>query len=304
MEGRVILNPSAGSAQDIETLQKSLERLGTFEILQTNEKGNATKLARAALADGCTQVIAAGGDGTINEVVNGLAEDWQQAVLGIIPLGTGNDLARTLGVPADIDAAIDVLARYDTRGIDIVRVDSDATRYFINVSAGGFSGLVNEHLSEDVKETWGPLAYLRSAVKALPQIDEYDMSLYFDDDDPVKIQAYNMVVANARYVAGGIPIAPQARLDDGLMDVVVIPVLSMPKLAVLMPLILLGHHLDNEDILFRRVRSLRIDSTPGMWFNADGELVGNEPATFTMLPHTLRMIVGPEFDAQSDEDAA
>lgn len=290
----VILNPQAGSVGDVETVKAGVQRLGDVTLYTTEHPGDAQRHARQALADGCAFIVAAGGDGTINEVVNGLSENWEQAALGILPLGTGNDFVRTINVPLDLDRALDVLAARKTRLLDVVCVTSDATRYFINVSAGGFSGLVDEKLTSEMKQTWGPLAYLRSAAAALPDLTDYHTFIAFDDEDALEVKVYNVVVANARYVAGGIPIAPQAEPDDGLVDVLIVPAESMPRLALLVPQILLGQHVDNDLVRFRRARKLRVDSHPRMWFNADGELVGNEPSTFEVLPRTLQVIVGPE----------
>jgi diacylglycerol kinase (ATP) len=294
MDGCVILNPKAGSAGDITRLRAELYRLGNVTLHTTENPGDAQRLARTALDDGCTLVVAAGGDGTINEVVNGLAHNFAQARLGVIPLGTGNDFVRSINVPNDLTAAIDVLINEQTELLDVVRVTSDEARYFINVSAGGFSGLVDEKLTAEMKQTWGPLAYLRSAAMALPDLTDYHTYITINDDEQHEVSVYNIVVANARYVAGGIPIAPMAEMNDGLVDVMIVPVASIPKLALLVPKILLGQHADDELISFHRARKLRIDSQPKMWFNADGELVGNEPSTFEVLPNALSVIVGPK----------
>lgn len=297
MAGCIILNLNAGSAGDVDALRHAIRRLEDVALLETTRPGHAAELARRAVNGGCDLVVAAGGDGTINEVVNGLSANWAQARLGILPLGTGNDLARTLALPLDIGTAVEVLGQNRVHALDVVCVESDATRYFLNVSAGGFSGVVNEHLSEELKAAWGPFAYLRAAMDALPDLANYHMTIQFDDEAPQELVAYNLVVANARYVAGGVPIAPLALLDDGKADVVIVPAASMPRLTLLAPQIWLGRHLDNPDVLFRRARCIHVESSPGMWFNTDGELVGNEPTTFTVLPRVLRVIVGPEFDA-------
>ena len=289
----VIANPNSGTA-DGEALEQAIKRLGDVMLRTTEQEGDAKRLAEEAVADGYNVIVAAGGDGTLNEVVNGLASDFSQATLGLIPLGTGNDFARTLAIPDDVDAAVNIIAAGMVRSVDVVRVSSDKARYFINVSSGGFSGLVDEKLTDEMKQTWGPLAYLRSAAAALPDLSEYHTSLVFDDTERLDITAFNVIVANARFVAGGIPIAPQAILDDGLADVLVIPAASMPELALLAPQILLGTHQDSELVTFRRARKLFIESHPGMWFNTDGELVGNEPATFDVLPRALRVIMNSE----------
>ena len=293
MKGCCILNPNAGTAGDVDALTAGIQRIGAITLRTTENPGDAQRLAREAVADGCDLVVAAGGDGTINEVVNGLAADFAKARLGIIPLGTGNDFVRTVNIPTELDAALAVLAADREQRLDVVRVTSDDTRYFINVSAGGFSGLVDEKLTAEMKQTWGPLAYLRSAAEALPDLTDYHTDITFDDDEQHEVKSYNIVIANARFVAGGIPIAPQAQIDDGLVDVMIVPVASMPQLALLIPKILMGQHLDDDRLIFRKARKVRVDSRPKMWFNADGELVGNEPSTFEVLPRALRVVVGP-----------
>ncbi len=210
--------------------------------------------------------------------------------MGLIPLGTGNDFARSIGVPTDLEAAIDLIRAGTTRAVDLVRVTSDELRYFVNVSAGGFSGLVDEKLTPEMKKTWGPLAYLRSAAAAWPELRAYHTTLAFDEDESLMLELYNVVVANGRYVAGGTLIAPEAEIDDGLLDIVLIPKRPAPELAMAMAQIALGTHLSSKTIVFRRAAKLTVNSKPGMWFNVDGELVGNEPARFEIVPRALRFI--------------
>jgi diacylglycerol kinase (ATP) len=209
-------------------------------------------------------------------------------------MGTGNDFVRTINIPSDIEQAVDVLAKQHTRKLDIVRVQSDESRYFINVANGGFSGLVNEKLTDEMKSSWGPLSYLRGALAALPNLQDYHTFVTFDDEDEQEIAAYNITVANARYVAKGIPLAPRAEPADGLLDVVIVQAAALPQLATLVPQILLGNHLDSDLIIFRRVRKVAVRAQPGMWFNVDGELVGNEPSSFEVVPLALEVVVGPE----------
>lgn len=287
----IILNPNAGTADEITEFEASLQDLGEVTIRKTREAGDAKLFAEEALDNGYDLVVAAGGDGTINEVVNGLSKDFAKARMGIIPLGTGNDFARSINVPNGAEA-VNVLKAAHIRALDVVRVTSSFVRYFINVSAGGFSGIVNEKLTDEMKQSWGPLAYLRSAVSAIPDLTDYHTYIKFNDKPPVRLKTYNIVVANGRYVAGGIPIAPQAELDDGLLDIIIVPAESMLKLALLVPQILNGQHLSSDTIIYKRARKVKIDSQPGIWFNVDGELVGNEPAEFEVLPRTLEVIVG------------
>jgi diacylglycerol kinase (ATP) len=286
----VILNPSAGKVCDIDHVVARMKRLPDAEIRLTNKPGSAARLAKTALRRGSELIIAAGGDGTLNEVINGIGENLGGACVGLIPLGTGNDFARSIGVPSDLEIAIDMILAGATRSVDLVRVTSDQVRYFVNVSAGGFSGLVDERLTPEMKKTWGPLAYLRSAAAALPELRAYRTTLAFDNEEALMAELYNVVIANGRYVGGGTSIAPDALVDDGLLDVVLIPKRSGAELAFLAAQIAVGAHLSSKSIVFRRASKLTVNSKPGMWFNVDGELVGNEPARFEILPHALRFI--------------
>jgi diacylglycerol kinase (ATP) len=289
----VVLNPHAGTALVLEQLAEHLQRLPGLTIAETQQPGDARRLAAEAVRNGCDLVVAAGGDGTINEVLNGLAEDFSRAAFGILPLGTANDFARTINVPTDIPAAVDNLLANQTELVDVIRYSGEEIRFFINASAGGFSGLVNEAITDEMKQTWGPLAYLRSAAGVLPNLEDYRTFIALDGEPEEKLHLYNIVVANGRYVAGGIPIAPEAQLNDGLADIVMVPAASLLDLAVLGPQMLLGGHLASDQIIFRRASRVSIRSEPGMWFNVDGELIGNGPATFDVFPRALRIVVGP-----------
>jgi diacylglycerol kinase (ATP) len=286
----IILNPSAGKARDLDDIVARMARLPDAEVRLTNKPGSAARFAKTALKNGRELIVAAGGDGTLNEVVNGIGENSGDVRVGLIPLGTGNDFGRSIEVPPDVDAAIDLIRAGETRAVDLVRVTSDEVRYFVNVSAGGFSGLVNEKLTTEMKKTWGPLAYLRSAAAALPELRAYRTTLAFDNDESLMLELYNVVVANGRYVAGGMLIAPEAAVDDGLLDVILIPKRPAPELALVVAQIALGTHLSSDAIVYRRTAKLTVNSKPGMWFNVDGELVGNEPARFEIVPRALNFI--------------
>ena len=291
MKTCVVLNPKAGSVQDVDALVARLRRIPKTEVCITSKRGSAVSLTRTALRKGCKTIVAAGGDGTLNEIVNALGEKNSGVRVGLIPLGTGNDFARTLGLPTEVEAAIDLLRAGKTRMIDLVRVTSDRVRYFVNVSAGGFSGLVDEKLTPKMKRTWGPLAYLRGATAALPELRAYFTTLSLDNKESLKLSLYNVVIANGRYVAGGRLIAPEASVDDGLLDIVLIQERSAPELALLAGQVALGKHLSSEAIVFRRAAKITINSRPGMYFNVDGELVGKGPAVFEVLPSALQFVV-------------
>jgi diacylglycerol kinase (ATP) len=287
----VILNPIAGSVKDVDSIRERLSVLQPARLCISEKPGEIENLAREAVEAGFEQIVSAGGDGTLNEVVNGIAAASGNAILALVPLGTGNDFARTLGVPIDIDDAIENVLRGQIREVDLVRVTSDLVRYFVNVSSGGFSGLVDEGLTPEMKKTWGPLAYLRSAAAAFPQLRGYVTHVTLDDREALELDLYNVIVANGRYVAGGIPVAPEAEVTDGLFDVILIQERGKADLVLLAAQILVGKHLTSDAIIFHRAKKVAITSKPGMWFNVDGELIGNEPATFELLPKALRCVV-------------
>jgi diacylglycerol kinase (ATP) len=291
MKPYVIFNPSAGSIGEAAAVLTRLQRLKAEVIRTTRRRGDAEKFAREAARKKHDFIISAGGDGTLNEVVNGIVRYLDRVYLGLIPLGTGNDFARSLGLPAGIDDNIDIALSKKTSRIDLVRVHSTSVRYFANVSAGGFSGAVDDKLTPEMKRAWGPLAYVRSAAAALPKLKTYKTDIVLDEKERLSLGLYNAVIGNGRFVAGGLPIAPEADLSDGLLDLVLVPDHPAPKIALLAAEILLGKHLSDDGIIFRRARKIALRSRPRMRFNVDGEPVGNAPASFQILPAALSFIV-------------
>jgi diacylglycerol kinase (ATP) len=287
----VIVNPIAGSIKDLDAITTALRRLDRCSVQIAPKRRSVERLAREAARKGFELIVAAGGDGTLNEVVNGVVSAADHVRIGLLPLGTGNDFARSLGLPTDIEACIEILRAGRTRASDVVRVTSDRVRHFVNVSAGGFSGVVNEKMTPQLKKQWGPLAYVRGAAAALAELRAYRTRIAVENETVLSRDLYNVVIANGRYVAGGTPIAPDAKIDDGLLDVILIPTMPMPQLAMLVAQIVVGTHMANDAVIFRRAKKVSVKSRPGMWFNVDGELVGNQPAVFDVLPRIMRFIV-------------
>jgi diacylglycerol kinase (ATP) len=296
MRGCFILNPRAGSAEQAETLREALAGQVEITLYETDRPGHATDLTAQALASGYQLIVAAGGDGTINEVVNGCAADFARVRLGIVPLGTGNDLARTLAIPADPLEALNIAMTGPERWLDLMKAEiTGKVIYGINVAAGGFSGQVDEVVTDELKATWGPLAYVLGAARVMPDLTGYETTIAWEDGPVERVQALNIVVANGRTVAGGFQVAPMANPEDGLLDVITVRYGGTFDIAGVAARLLAGNYLNSDQVMHRRVRRLHIASHPGMWFNIDGELFTSEPITFTVLPLALRVVVGPAY---------
>jgi diacylglycerol kinase (ATP) len=296
VQTRIIFNPAAGSAgKKIQALQALTDGRPHMRILESRERGHARELAAEAVRAGCDLVIAAGGDGTIHEVVQGLMAAPGRTRLGVLPFGTGNDLARTLGIPDDPAEAVALLEGGGVeRAVDLFRVEvAGEIRHGINVAAGGFSGQVDEMLTDEMKAAWGPLAYVRGALGVLPDLTAYDTRIAWDDGELERVQALNIVVANGKTCGGGTRVAPAADISDGLLDVVIVRYGSLLDLAKIAARLLAGDYTDSDGVDVRRARRVRVASRPGMWFNVDGELVGNEPISFEVVPGALRVIAAP-----------
>ena len=300
---RVLLNAHAGGVSAID--RGLVYTAPGVEVVETETPEAMRDAAAEAAREGAATVVAAGGDGTLHLVANGLMEVGETAddrpAFGVLPLGTGNDFARTLGLPlGDVPACLDCLANGPRRPLDLIRYRHvDQHGYAVNACAGGFAGTVGEVLSDDLKATWGPLAYLVGAAELVPDITDYHTRASFDGGPFERVEAFNVVVANGRTAAGGRPVAPRANPEDGLLDVVIVRAGGVLDVVRLAARVLAGDYLDDDEILFRRAARVRIESDPGMWFNVDGELRTNEPVEFEAVPRALNVVVGPDYRAEA-----
>ena len=293
----VICNPtSGGGAYDPDEIREELEGM-ELDWIETRGPEDAMEAAQD-WKDGL--LIVAGGDGTVNDVVNGLGKAGfpDGVTLGILPTGTGNDLAATLCIPEDTELAEDVIRQNRERKLDVARVRSEGVgeRFFINVATGGLGAEISDANDEELKKRWGKLSYLRASLEVARNFDVRQLSLYLDGEE-WGVKAVNIAVGNCRYTGGGWPATPKANPEDGLLDVVVIETLGAVELFNLAPAVLAEYsYLDKEGVFFVRAKEIRVETKPpGLEFTADGEVIGNEPAQFSVLPQTLKVIVGPGY---------
>lgn len=306
MKPLLILNTNAGSAAAAEALVDSCNNNGSCEQTTTSQPGHAEDLARQAVGEGRQRIIVAGGDGTVNEVINGIAPQFDRVELAVVPLGTCNDLARSLGIPADdVETAMDLALSAKSVGIDVARITdeggSGTKRWFLNASIGGFGGRIGEELEGKAKERWGALAYWVAAVRRLLDLPQHDVRLHLDDRE-LHSSVYGIAVANGRFVGGGIPIGANALLNDGLLDIDVV-LAQAPAEAVLAGIELVsGRQHESDRVLTARAKRIGIRAEPAMEFNADGETLGPVDVDIEVVRRALRVVVGP--DAQGIEPDA
>jgi diacylglycerol kinase (ATP) len=296
-KARVICNPtSGGGTYDPDEIRDELDGLD-LDWIETKGPEDAIQAAQD-WREGL--LIVAGGDGTVNDVVNGLGRAGfpDGVTLGILPAGTGNDLAATLCIPEDSELAEDVIRQNRIRTLDVARVRSEGVgeRFFINVATGGLGAEISSVNDEELKKRWGKLSYLRASLEVARNFDVRELSLYLDGEER-RVKAVNVAVGNCRYTGGGWPATPKANPEDGLLDVVVIETLVAGELFDLAPAVLVeSSYLDKEGVLFVRAKEIRVETQPpGLEFTVDGEVIGNEPAQFSVLPQTLKVIVGPDY---------
>ncbi len=302
---RVICNPSSGGGScDPSRLREQLSGL-EFDWIETKGPGDARDAAEE-WDDGL--LVVAGGDGTINEVVNGLGRSGfpEGVTLALLPAGTGNDLAATLAIPEDADEAEAVIRQGRVRTLDVARVRSEpiGERFFVNVATGGLGAEISGANDKELKSRWGKLSYLRASLSVARDFDVREVTLHLDGEERT-VRAANMAVCNCRYAGGGWLAAPRANPEDGLLDVVIVEDVGLWEAFALAPAALSGSdYLNKEGVFFTRAREIRVETQPsGLEFTVDGEVIGDEPAEFAVVPRALKVVVGPGYRIGHGESA-
>ncbi|MGD9029460.1 MAG: diacylglycerol kinase family lipid kinase [Anaerolineae bacterium] len=282
---KVILNPAAGrgySAQMEGTVCQLLEEEGLdFDLVRTEGPWHAAELAERAAKDGCEVVVAAGGDGTANEIINGLMRAPQddataqiQPRLAIIPAGSGSDFATGIGLPADLREACSRVAGDQTKTIDIGRVTvaGQEPRYFGNVVGVGFDGAVLLETLK-IKRLRGLSLYLLAVLRTVFLSFKAPMTTIEYDGQRMDLSAMMVTVTNGPREGGGFFIAPEARPDDGLFDVCIGRQVSRLTILRLIPHFLKGTHVDLDPITMLQAREVTISSPDGLIAHVDGEVL-------------------------------
>lgn len=288
-EGRplFVINPAAGQGRAervVPLIRSTVSR--SAEIVTSASLGDAEDLACKGAAEGYSPVVAVGGDGTVHAVVNGLMRAPRKASLGIVPVGNGNDLRRTLGLPGDPAASLRLICSGVGGEID-VGICND--RYFLNVGGMGLDTRVAMAVNRrSGRFSRGRLPYILHGLSELSRYENPEFTLQLDDR-VLTARSLLIAVANARFFGGGMMICPQADLTDGLLDVCVAGDLTRLEALTLLPKLFFGAHVNHPKVSFHQVRMARIETPAGLEVQLDGEIVSSLPAEFRIANRALRL---------------
>lgn len=307
----VIVNPkSAGGATkgNWSGVASDLRaHFGAFQVAFTKMQGDGITLAKQAAENGREFIIACGGDGTINEVANGIMQaENPETEMGVFPSGTGGDFRRTIGMPSEPRQAAKSLREGETKRIDVGKVtylnseDIYESRYFLNVSSFGLSAEINERVSSNSFFKWLPFGralkgkakFAYSAIQEVLEIDPIIVNVIVDDGDTKTLQTLNFCVCNGRFFGGGMKIAPNAKINDEYLDLVNIGDIKTARILRKGYKLYTGSHLDLPEVksfLVKKVQVSPADENVTTKIEADGEILGRLPATFEIVPKALKM---------------
>jgi YegS/Rv2252/BmrU family lipid kinase len=301
----VILNPASAGGRTLRrwpATMLALKAAGVpFEVHRTTGPGDATHAVRAALQGGRRIIVAVGGDGTLNEVVNGFFDSaggpiGGDAMLGLLPSGTGGDFRRAVGIPSDIDAAARLIAVGSVRRIDAGRIEfaGGERRFFINIADCGMGGEVVARVNRSTYKGGGARGSAIFLGTSLATLLRYVSRTARIDIDGTVIErdVRSVVIANGRYFGGGMHVAPNAVFDDGQFDVIVIGETGRTRALTGIPSLYRGRHLNRREVEVYRARTVQVtcDGEP-MLFDVEGDQVGTTPATLTCLPDAITLCV-------------
>jgi diacylglycerol kinase (ATP) len=309
VKARVIVNPTAGrgaALTQLPTISDRMRQLGRVDIALTSGSGDAERLAAEAAAEDYTHLVAVGGDGTLNEVLNGACRGGRLGgmAFGVVPMGTGNDFARVLGVHDDLEHALATLIGGVERPVDLGSLNG---RLFINASAGGFVAEVSEAASSQLKTLAGRLAYLIAGTGVLLEYEPATARVACHNGRAVaRTETLHMfVVANARTIGGGHLVTPRASIDDGLLDVCLVHSTTTADFVALLAKISRGEHLDDEHVSYFQVPGADLEFDRVVKVNTDGEVLETERCSYRVLKGAARFLsppspVGPTSGTRSE----
>ncbi|MFC2033516.1 diacylglycerol/lipid kinase family protein [Chloroflexota bacterium] len=298
---KFIVNPAAGAGKTARRwphIMALLKSIGLrFEHDWTEAPGHATELAREAVQKGYEQIVSVGGDGTINEVVNGLyaSGNIKDVLMGIISMGTGGDYARTIGLRRPYQETCRCFVNPGKMTVDLgimqyMSNGSEVHRLFANFAGMGFDAEIVRRTTQQFKSLGSAASYLLGLFTTLVSYKNRAVSLVIDGE-MMNREVCTVIMNNGKYGGGGMLTAPDADLTDGYLDVLIVGNLSKPDLLRSLPSIYKGTHLTHPKVELRKAREIEVRTEESLFLQADGELLGQVPARFSILPQALNVVV-------------
>ena len=286
---RIIYNPTSGRELFKKALPDVLIKLedAGYETsaYATKSVGDATAAAERAVEDKFDLVIAAGGDGTINEVINGIAEKDYRPDIGIIPMGTVNDFGRALLIPKDIDEAVDVIVSGQTVSVDVGKMNN---RYFINIAGGGKITEVSYEAPSRLKTVLGPLAYYVKGLEMLPEIKASDVRIEYDGE-VYSGEAMMFLIGLTNSVGGFEKLVPDASINDGYFTLLILEKVNFAEFGHIFTLASRGEHIKHPKVRYVKAKDIKVSSFDKVQLNVDGEFGGMLPAHFINLERHINV---------------
>ncbi|AYC30294.1 diacylglycerol kinase [Paenisporosarcina cavernae] len=297
---RIIYNPTSGRELFRKHLPEVLERLeiAGYETSchATTCEGDATQAAAKAVERGFDLIIAAGGDGTLNEVVAGVSPYPKRPKIGLIPMGTTNDFARALRIPRDIEKALDIILKDECIPVDVGVVND---RHFINIAGGGKLTELTYEVPSKLKTVLGQLAYYLKGAEMLPSIRASQMRIEYDDE-VFEEEAMMFLVGLTNSVGGFEKLAPDSSVNDGKFTLLILRKCNIAEFIRLVSLALRGEHLNDPLVMYKKASKIRVTSSDRVQLNLDGEFGGIIPAEFTNLRRHIEVFVPIEDIREQD----
>lgn len=301
-----IVNPCAGSGKTVSEwpkAEKKLEELSIQYVVNfTSHKCHAVELAESAARKGYRKLLAVGGDGSVHEVLTGImnfcdaeAVNPMEFSLAVIPIGSGNDWIKSLDVPNDIDEVIGLIHKNSFRPQDVVKVTDAAGKscHMANIGGAGFDSQVCVRVNAQKERGYrSKFIYLKSLIQTIMRLERFHAVLEMDGETVYDGDCFSIAFGNGRYSGGGMRQTSLSEIDDGLLDVLIVPVVSLFRIARELPKLFTGRIHTTECLVYRRCRKLKLHSSPSVPYEIDGEVMGDTPLSIDVTGAQINVLVG------------
>ena len=286
----VLWNDASRQSEKMSDLKNEIANWKDCDLVTPNSRQDTIDILEKRASE-FDRVIAAGGDGTVNGVAEGLFLSKSNAALGVLPIGSGNDLARSLNMAINPWDAWEMVRTCGIGPLDLLHCRNDhGERFAVNMVTLGNSGRMSELISEEIKNRWGPLCYLRGAANLIGDIVTYDMTSVIDNEENDSKSCMNLFMANGKTSGGGLSVAPNSAFDDGLLDLVTIEEGDASELFDLTANYVLDDYLNHPLVNIQQAQKVRIESNPPMPVTVDGDEFGETPLEVIVMHNAISVL--------------